>query len=212
MTVPDPPDPLDPTPAPYELSVGTRLHRVHVIRFDGNSFNPCRGDPTRFAPFYRRDDGACVPTLYAATTFDAAAYETVFHDIDPRTRFKTIRREALVSRAHSILEVARPLRLARFFRPDMMAWKVDAAEVVGAPAAAFATTARWAAGVHAADPALEGIVWTSNRCDPDCCVVLFGDRVEPDALHVRQRRQVHDESLMRDFRAAAGRAAITIVV
>jgi hypothetical protein len=210
MTVPEPPDPLDPAPARYQLAAGTRLHRIHADRFAGNGFNPCKGDPTRFAPIHRRGDGACVPSLYAATSFDAAAYETVFHDIAPDTRFKTVRREALLTRAHSVLELARPLTLARFFRPDMTVWDVAAEDILGAPAAAFATTARWASVVHAADPALQGLVWTSNCCDPDLCLMLFGDRVEDDALGVAYCRAGDDESLMRDFRTAAARAGITI--
>jgi len=212
MTGPEPPDPLDPAPGRYGLPAGTRLHRLHATRFAGDGFNPRKGDPTRFAPIHRRGDGACVPSLYAATSFDAAAYETVFHDIAPHTRFKTVRRDALLNRAHSVLELARALTLARLFRPDMMAGDVAAADVLGASTAAFATTARWAAAVHAADPAIQGLVWMSNRCDPDLCLVLFGDRVEDDAPRVESRRAGEDETLMRDFRTAAARAGITIAI
>ncbi len=44
-------------------------------------------------------NGICVPSLYAATSREAAAFESIFHDIAPTARFKTVRLSTVQSRS-----------------------------------------------------------------------------------------------------------------
>ena len=81
VNVPPPPSPF-PSINTQTVAKDTILHRTHGSSFRPAQFNPCKGQPTRFAPFLNAA-GACVPTLYAATSREAAAFESAFHDIEP---------------------------------------------------------------------------------------------------------------------------------
>ena len=76
-----------------ELTDGELLHRVDDRRFDGNAFNPCRGNRTRFAPI-RDPYDRCIPSLYAADTVQAAIYGTIL------TTYRFARRERASARPH----------------------------------------------------------------------------------------------------------------
>jgi hypothetical protein len=69
---------------------------VHGSSFRLAQFNPCKGQPTRFAPFLNAA-GACVPTLYAATSRKAAVFGSIFHDIELRHTFKNRLRKTSAS-------------------------------------------------------------------------------------------------------------------
>ena len=102
--------------APYRLAAGTELWRNHRVEYPGASFNPCEGEPTRFAPL-RDAGGGCIPGFYAATTFDGAAYETVFRDAPHR--FRPVLRQELDRRGVSILAPLQDLALVPLFTPEI---------------------------------------------------------------------------------------------
>ncbi len=210
MTLPAPPAPFPPINV-HLLPAGTVLHRNHASSFAPDRFNPCLGQASRFAPFHDRD-GACVPTLYAATSREAAAFETAFHDIEPDAAFKTARLEVVAARSASVLAVARSLRLAALFAPDLKAWGLRRADLIDTPQSAYGQTVLWAQAIHAAAADIDGLVWTSRHCDPDRCVVLFGDRISPGTITVRERRDVGaDADLLLELRGYGRRAGIVII-
>lgn len=92
MSVSKAPEPPSPFPGinTHTIAKGAILHRTHAVGFRPAEFNPCQGQPTRFAPF-EDAAGRCVPTLYAATSREAASFESIFHDIEPNAPFKTVR-------------------------------------------------------------------------------------------------------------------------
>ncbi len=207
--------PLPPVPFPaidpHILPAGKPLHRTHIGHFRPAQFNPCLGQPTRFAPFTDAA-GACVPTLYAATSREAAAFETIFHDIEPDAAFKTVRLDVVTARAVSRLAPLRDLRLAALFAPDLKAWGVRRTELIETPKSAYARTALWARALHRAHAGIDGLIWTSRQCDPERCVVLFGDRVNEAALEVLDRIDVAaDAALLLELRGYGRRGGITIV-
>ena len=104
MTTPSLPRPPSPFPSinTQIIRPGEILHRTHASDFRPAQFNPCKGQATRFAPFLD-DKGTCVPTLYAATNKEAAAFESIFHDIEPNARFKTVRLDVIESRSVSTI-------------------------------------------------------------------------------------------------------------
>jgi hypothetical protein len=210
VTLPAPPSPFPPINVHF-LPAGTVLHRNHASSFAPERFNPCLGQASRFAPFHDHG-GACVPTLYAATSREAAAFETVFHDIEPDAAFKTVRLEVVAARSASMIGVARALRLAALFAPDLKAWGLRRAELIDTPHSAYGQTVRWAQAIHAATRDLDGLIWTSRQCDPDRCVMLFGDRVSPGTIAVRERRDVGtDADLLLELRGYGRRAGIVII-
>ena len=62
--------------------------------------------------------------MYAATSFGCAAYESVFHDIDPAATFKTVPLSKVEELAGSSIEIDRDLKLARLFEPDLNKWGI----------------------------------------------------------------------------------------
>lgn len=162
------------------------LLRVADDQFGATEFNPCSGEPTRFAPLVV--DGECVPTLSAAETLDAVLMESVFHDVvldrpdgDPPEVYladlAAVRRSTIASR--------RDLRLGRLDDDALESLGLQRSELIDTDADAHLETVRWAEHAHqrgAVDQRpLDGLVWHSRRAangldTRDLVVVLFGDR------------------------------------
>jgi hypothetical protein len=153
-----------------------------------------------------------VTSLYAASTREAAAFESIFHDILATARFKTIRLEAVESRSISEIAPRRDLALAQLFTPDLKAWGVPRNRLIDTPKSAYGKTVRWAEALHAAHGHVDGMVWTSKQCDPEICMLLFGDRSGESDFDVLESRGVADgPALLLEIRGFGARAGITIV-
>jgi RES domain-containing protein len=204
-----PPSPF-PTVNRQTLAAGSGLHRIHSSDFDSNAFNPCRGRSTRFAPLLR-PDGSCIPTAHAASTFECAVHETVFHEIQHDAGHKSIAFHQIERLDYAKLTVRRDLMLAALYEPDLNRWKISRRDLVDTFALDYPDTAKWAIAIHDAASDVDGLVWTSRRCDPDRAHVLFGDRVRPDDLSVDQRERIaRSNLLLGQVRNFADRANILI--
>ncbi|MGO9233085.1 MAG: RES family NAD+ phosphorylase [Methylocella sp.] len=207
--------PLPPSPFPsintQTVAKGTILHRTHVSSFRPAQFNPCRGQPTRFAPFTDAAS-ACVPTLYASTTREAAAFESIFHDIEPTALFKTVRLDVVESRSVSRIEPKRDLLVAGLFAPDLKVWGLSRGELIETPKSTYGQTVLWAQAIHRARSDLDGLIWTSRQCDPDQCVILFEDRVSETNFDIHDCIDISaDADLLLELRKFGRRAGITII-
>ncbi|MGO9682620.1 MAG: RES family NAD+ phosphorylase [Beijerinckiaceae bacterium] len=207
--------PLPPSPFPsintQTVAKGTILHRTHVSSFRPAQFNPCRGQPTRFAPFTDAAS-ACVPTLYASTTREAAAFESIFHDIEPTALFKTVRLDVVESRSVSRIAPKRDLLVAGLFAPDLKVWGLSRGELIETPKSTYGQTVLWAQAIHRARSDLDGLIWTSRQCDPDQCVILFEDRVSEANFDIQDCIDVSaDADLLLELRKFGRRAGITII-
>jgi hypothetical protein len=205
---------LPPSPFPdinrTTLPAGTELHRVHASDFAGNSFNPCRGRLSRFAPL-RRPDGTCVATAYAASTLECAVHETVFHEIQHDAPKKSIGFHVVENLTHAMLRLRRPLVLACLFEPDLNKWGLTRLSLIDTFAADYPDTAKWALAIRDQHRDADGLVWTSRRCDPERAYVLFGDSVGSDDLEiVSTERIAESNALLRQIRDFAQRAGILI--
>ena len=193
------------------VKAGTELHRNHLSSFGATQFNPCMGQPTRFAPF-NDSSGNCVPTLYAATTREAAAFESIFHDIESTVAFKTVRLSTVEKRTASTISPKRNLVLATLFAPDLKAWSLSRTDLIDTPKSTYTDTVLWAQAIHGASADIDGLIWTSRQCDPDQCLILFEDRVAADELEIRDSLSVaSNASLLLELRDYGQRAGITIV-
>lgn len=199
-------------PGLVTLEAGTRLHRIHNWQRRASTFNPCQGDPTRFAPI-TDEDGQCVPSLYAGSSFDSVAYETLFHDIPVRAKRKTLPETALIGRAHTRLETRRDLTLAMLRDPELGKWNISRNALIASSPKLYDATAAWAKAIHDQFPAVEGLVWTSNRCDPEDAYLFFGDRVRDiDFRIVSTRDYWTDSSFLTDVRQAGRRSGISLTI
>lgn len=158
-----------------DLPAGTHLYRIHLSTFDGDQFNPCLGNPTRFAPISDAA-GKCIPTMYAADTLECAVFETIFHNVPVAATLKVVRLGEVLVRSYSVVETRWQIRLAKFFGPDLNALGVTRKQITQTLAAHYTKTALWAAAFHHQGADLDGLVWTSNQCDPNQAYILLGDR------------------------------------
>jgi hypothetical protein len=209
-SVGSPPSPF-PSVNTQTITKGTVLHRTHGSSFRSAQFNPCMGQPTRFAPFTDAT-GTCVPTLYAATSREAAAFESMFHDIEPTARFKTVRLDVVESRSVSRIAPNRDLLVVGLFAPDLKVWGLSRSELIETPKSTYGRTVLWAEAIHRARPDIDGLLWTSRQCDPDQCVILFEDRISEGDFEVQDCIEVSaDASLLLELRSFGQRAGITII-
>jgi hypothetical protein len=207
------PRPLASFPAVnrFLLPGGKIIHRIHARAFAPDSFNPCRGRPTRFAPLLRAD-GSCIPTAYAAETFECAAHETVFHEIQHDAPRKTIDADAVEALDYATISAARNLNLCALFKPDLNRWGLTRQNLIDTFPSRYKDTAPWAIAIHDAAPDIDGLIWTSRRCDPQFACLLFGDRVG-DALAVHARHPIGSTpALLAQMRDFGNRAGITLVI
>ena len=75
--------------------------------------------------------------MYAATSFGCAAYESVFHDIDPAATFKTVPLSKVEELAGSRIEIDRDLKLARLFEPELNKWGITRQSLVDTPPSSY---------------------------------------------------------------------------
>ncbi len=194
------------------LPADALVHRVHARNYGADHFNPCQGAPTRFAPVHDAE-GNCVPSLYAADTLKAAVYETIFHDIPVTARRRTVPRTLVQSRAHGQLQIRRGLQLASLRGPDLRQWRISRNSLITTSPSLYRDTALWAAAIHHQFPDVEGLLWTSNQCDPDTAYLFFGDRVAAEDFNLVQARDgMVDPSFLADVRQTGRRSGISITV
>lgn len=152
-----------------------------------------------------------VPTAYAAEDFEAAVYETIFHDLDPAEPFKTYSLSKLADVLCSVLRVASPLALRSFLAPDLMKLGVARTPLIDTPAREFPDTRNWSSALHRKDTTTHGMVWES-RPYPSSKAMMLGDRLPPRALSVVSTARIDaNPSLAMRFKALADRSGVTLV-
>ena len=194
------------------LEKGKVLERIHNRNFAVNSFNPCQGNPTRFAPI-KDGKGRCVPSLYAGETFEAVVFETIFHDVPAEARRKRIPMNKVKDSAQGRLEVVRDLKLVSLREPDLRRWCITRSELIATEPRYYADTAEWAEAIHLQFPNVEGLEWTSSQCDPATAYLFFGDRVQSgDFKIVYVRDGLTDQGFLHDVMKIGNRSHIRITV
>ncbi|WP_262031513.1 RES family NAD+ phosphorylase [Microvirga sp. Mcv34] len=193
------------------LDAGRTIHRLHDQRFGATTFNPGFG-ATRFAPI-SSGDGSTIPTSYAGTSFACAAFESVFHDIDPVAPFKTVTMRAISALMYSEIRLIRDLRLARLFEPDLNRWGHSRRNLIHTPSSTYPATRLWSAAIHDCDHTLDGMIWTSRKYDPEQVLLLFGTRVASEDLEVIASTHIASSAAwLEEIRALGKRADIVLTV
>lgn len=191
----------------FVLGAGSRLFRLHASKLSGDQFNPGSGT-SRFAPF-KDENGRIIPTLYASTTFDGAAYETLFRERP--AMYQAFPRQKLDDRAESRLLTTREVNLVALFTPELAAWNIKEEDLFTFDEGQYSLCRLPAAKIWNENPDADGMVWSSVRDSSANAMMLFEDRVAPGSLHVEKTRFVQsDADLLDELRRTATRAGIAI--
>lgn len=182
-SIPAPPEPDHVGPLRRIWPRGQALVRCHHIAFGATEFNPGLGRGGRFHPFAVAS-GAPVATLYASQDAEGALSETVFHNVPVRGAGKRLSRVATLHMVLSSLACRRDLVLAQLFGLGLKRLGATRLELIEGDSDTYAGTRIWSRDLHAARPAVDGLVWVSRQNDASQAVVLFGDRVARDDLDV----------------------------
>ncbi|MBW7921885.1 MAG: RES domain-containing protein [Rubellimicrobium sp.] len=209
MTLPVPPARLPP-PNSETLPAGAALFWVHRSDLEPAAFNPGLGADGRFSPITDRA-GAVVPSLYAATSPAAAAFETIFHDVLPGP-FASVPDAMLQARRASRLRTRRALTIVQLHAPDLRRWSLTPDGLIATPSRDYTVTARWAEAIHRQFADMHGLVWTSNRCDPERCYLFFGNRVQAADFDIAESAGLGSAGPARDAVVAAARRAGIVIV
>jgi len=187
------------------------LHRIHQQRYKGDEFNPGRAGNARFSPI-RNAKGEPIPMLYAAATFEAAAMETVFHDVSHAPGFKHYDKRKLQGQLHSQIRIKRNLQLADLSSVALRKLGVQRKQLIDTEKDQYPATRRWAEAIHAAHPEIQGLSWISRQDDSARAVALFGDRVPKSALQPigDSRSLLEDEQAWLQLLHLASRMGVNI--
>lgn len=179
QATPKPPGMLHITP--WTLSAEQRLHRIHQDLYTGDQFNPGLKGNARFSPI-RNADGNPIPTIYAAVTFDAAAIESVFHDVAHAPGYKQYDKRKLEGQMHSEVKAARDLTLVDLSNVPLRKLGVQRRQLIDTEKDQYPKTRAWAEAIHAKHHAIQGLSWMSRQDDTARAVMLFGDRIPAGPL------------------------------
>ena len=203
-----PPEPLSGLESVKTCTLprGTTLYRIHDGKYHANAFNPCKGQPTRFAPIFDTN-GKCIPSLYAAETFVAAAYETVFHDIPLSTSHlpSSIEYRKISHYNDAKIELKKELVLVELFTVPLRKHGVSRMQLIESSAAHYQQTAKWAKAFHDQVSKAQGLVWKSRKDDRAKAYLFFGDRVKSADFIVRSRRTMMPNSTLEEALQDAAR-------
>lgn len=191
------------------LPAGQVLHRVHASRFAPLSFNPGFGR-ARFSPI-RNVAGSFIPTIYAGTTIPCALLESVFHGVPYAAGYKPFPRAKLRLQVHSEIGTLAPLTLVDLGTIALRKLGIPRNQLIDTESSEYEVTQCWAAAFHAQEPAVQGVRWTSRQDDSATAVMLFGDRIAPDALALRAAPRALDADAYPDVIRTASAIGVSII-
>ena len=196
----------------FKLKQFSIVHRIHDRNYLGDSFNPSQHKESRFSPIWN-SDRAIIPVLYVASTLEAAVCETILHDLPPHCKFKKIRISTIAGLSHSVLQVKKDFSLVLLRNSDLRKWNISRTELINSTSDQYHETARWAETINRQFPMVDGLIWTSNQCDPDDAMIFFGNRVSSgDFDLVATREGASNTSFIDDISRIGERSNIEIIM
>lgn len=191
--VPDPPDPIDPLVEVWPA--GQILHTCYDIRHSPGFYAP---DDKHRRTYRFSDFGTpIVPTLYAGATEQTAVMETI---LGKAVAGATLPRPMYANRALATITPARDLNLAMLRGVGLPALGISARQLTDTEPldVVYKRTVAWAKAIHAyqrtvtlhtaptivAEQGLDGMIWMSRPDNANASLILFGDRVRTQDLHI----------------------------
>ena len=189
------PPPLNGSPALRVVETGSwwRVHRFSTAtgRFAPQAFNDSSQGNARFSPL--RGDGGVIPTLYAASTLEAALMETVLHDVPfpSQAHIHDLERDLQSDLHASRIEMGESLRLVDLTKIGLQRMGLSVSELFETDADDYPRTRDWAQWIHTTVPQAQGLYWMSARQPEGAAMMLFGDRVPEGVLRQGQKLPQH---------------------
>jgi RES domain len=154
-----------------------------------------------------------MPTLYGGTSFECAAMETVFHDVPFAAGLKTFAKHKLEGQLHSVLAATAALTLADLRNVPLRRLGVERKQLIDTEKNADGQTRKWAAAIHAQQPHIQGLCWTSRQDDGAMAVLLFGDRIGAGVLGQlgASRSPIDDADAIMELLALADMIGVRVV-
>ena len=166
-------------PARIVLQSGTRLSRVHAVRFSAGEFNPTLADAHWGGGRFDATEADRYPHLYAGSDDECAVCEALLRDLPLDERGgRFLLRRAVDDHALSRLTVTYNMDLVSLCTGDDLA-RIGQGDswLISCPSAEYGFTRRWAHAIRAWAPWSEGFVWPSRRDLSKNAYVFFGDRL-----------------------------------
>lgn len=191
------------------LPSGTVLHRIHQTAFQANQFNGTDRGNARFSPI-RNPAGTIVPTIYGAESFECAACEIILRcpDVPPQVGTGPIPLQIsypadYAHHSHSEIRTTIDIELVDLTVAGQRMIGVNGNALLAGPRSTYGATRGWAEAIHLACPRSHGLYYSSYQYGPEFAVVLFGDRLPPDALTTISTRAVADAGCHDEVRKLA---------
>lgn len=190
------------------VAAGECVFRCHQLSIAGNIFNSRKRPAGRFTPLIS-SEGVTIPTLYVASSFDAAVYETVLRqESSPLT---TVQSSVVHAVGVSRISVCRELLMVRLFTPELRRWRIDESKLLSSRKSSLVACRALAAGIWRDNPRADGIVWSSRQDSASFAYLLFGDRCNDRDLLVQETHSKYSDIEFPDqIMEAAQRAGIRI--
>jgi len=180
------------------LPCDVELHRIHPSEFGPVQFNDTDKGNARFSPLHDTD-GAIIPTIYAAESFECAACEIILRCPDTPPAGGTVPAVPEIvhpadyqAHSHSVVRTDMDLKLVDVTAIGQRRFGVDHNLLLAGPRSTYPVTQAWARTLHASCPDAHGLYYTSYQHGPHFAAVLFGDRVPEGALVPVSQREVAD--------------------
>jgi hypothetical protein len=174
---------LDPAQVGRTQWAPRALWRVYPQVHGPAGFNGTNRGNARFSPIEHA--GAIIPTLYAATSVQAALMETVLHDAPiPSAGFIQTLEPATDTRRISRLQSTTPLTLADLSTVGLRRLGISRSDVVDSDKTAYSVTRQLATWVYVTCPDVQGLTWTSRQDDSAQAIMLFEPRLAGGTLTV----------------------------
>ncbi len=183
---PAPPAPNEHIGEPVLVEIApAELWRVHAGKYAPAQFHPGGSGNARFSPI-ADSHGRTIPTLYAASSVEAALMETVFHDVPTPAGDYILDLARLEEQAIcvSVVQPRRPLLLIDLSTLGLQRLGLRRVDLIDTPVRAYPLTRDWAMWFHQASPKAHGLIWTSRKDDNAKAFLLYGDRVAAKGLKV----------------------------
>ncbi|MDM0015849.1 RES family NAD+ phosphorylase [Variovorax sp. J22P168] len=156
------------------------MHAFDVAtgKFAPASFNDSGLGDARFSPLTHPATGKPIPTLYAASTVNAAIAEVVLHNVPtPSTGYlhdleRDYGNHLFLSRVRTPA-----LSLVNLTATGLKAAGLTVGSLFGGDESDYARTQAWSQWIWENMPNVQGLHWMSKRDNRAEVIVLFGDRI-----------------------------------
>ncbi|QOL13586.1 RES family NAD+ phosphorylase [Dickeya dianthicola] len=189
---------------------GKIIERIHSSQFGATEFNPGKGK-SRFSPI-NNSEGKNISTLYGGESLAVALMETVLHDLPTPCEGAPVELFVLDQLTRSQISPKEDIQLVDLTPRFMKKHGITQADLLGSSADNYPETRQWAEKIHADNPEVQGIQWSSKQ-HGDKAVMLFGDRINTNDLDVTINSELASTSIAvnNDLEILADEMALVLI-